>query len=93
MQRRQFPSVLLYSFGLALSISLSFNAFLLFEQSHYRERVAYDLAAYQHPVDYRVWEQLSACQQANLEKDSLIQQLRQPLGAAPVAGLVPTKAH
>lgn len=84
MQRRNFPSILLYSFGLALTLSLVFNGFLVYEQSRQRSLTEYDLDNSVHPVDNVVWQQqLSDCQRANQQKDSLIRQLEQAPNAPP----------
>ena len=78
MQRRNFPSILLYSFGLALAFSLAFNGFLLREQSRQQSMYEYELGHSVHPVDLLVWQQyLSDCKRANQQKDSLILRLEQ----------------
>lgn len=79
MQRRIFPSILLYSFGLALALSLAFNGFLLYKQSRQRSLYEYDLESPVRPADNGLWQQqLSECKRANQQKDSLIHQLEQP---------------
>ncbi|MCK8494684.1 MULTISPECIES: hypothetical protein [Spirosoma] len=84
MQRRYFPSILLYGFGLALALSLAFNGFLLYEQSHQRSIYEYELGNLSHSVDDVVWEQqLSECERANQQKDSLLRQLEQAPNAPP----------
>ncbi|GAB3544180.1 hypothetical protein [Spirosoma fluminis] len=84
MQRRYFPSILLYSFGLALALSLVFNGFLLYEQSHQRSIYEFDLSSSGHTVDDMVWQQqLSDCQRANQQKDSVIYRLEQVPNAPP----------
>lgn len=89
MQRQNYPlrrsnSILLYGFGLALALSLGFNGFLLYEQSHLRSTYEYELSNAGHPIDFLVWQQqLSDCQRANLEKDSLIGRLKQASSAPP----------
>jgi len=76
MQRRDFPSILLYGFGLALAFSLMFNGFLLYEQSRQRSIHEYELGYSVHPVDLEVWQQqLSDCKRASQQKDSLIHRL------------------
>ena len=88
MQRRNFPSILLYSFGLALALSLSFNGFLLYEQSHHLSINEYELGNSVHSLDQAVWQQqLSECQRANQQKDSLIRQF-EPVPNAPPGQLV-----
>ena len=82
MQRRYFPSILLYGFGLALALSLVFNGFLLYKQSHQRNIYESELGYAVRPVDRPDWQQqLSDCEKANQEKDSVIVQLKQ----APIA--------
>ncbi len=84
MQRRDFPSILLYGFGLALAFSLVFNGFLLYEQSRQRSIYEYELGNAVHPVDRMVWQQqLSDCNRANQQKDSLIHRLEQAPNAPP----------
>ncbi|MCX6215464.1 hypothetical protein [Spirosoma sp.] len=78
MQRRNFPSILLYGFGLALALSLGFNGFLLYEQSHQLSLYEDELGYTVHPVDLVAWQQqLSECKRANQQKDSLISRLEQ----------------
>ncbi|GAB4019691.1 hypothetical protein GCM10028773_23270 [Spirosoma koreense] len=87
MQRRSFPSILLYGFGLALALSLAFNGFLLYEQSRHLSLYEVELNNSIHPVEQAVWQQqLSECQRANLQKDSLIRRL-EPVPNAPPAQL------
>ncbi|RYC71719.1 hypothetical protein [Spirosoma sordidisoli] len=84
MQRRHSPSILLYSFGLALALSLVFNGFLLHEKSRPPRLADYDAGSAVHPVDLLVWQQqLSDCKRANEHKDSLIHQLEQAPNAPP----------
>jgi hypothetical protein len=84
MQRRNFPSILLYGFGLALALSLVFNGFLLYEQGRPRGIYNYELSNADYPLDHAVFqEQLSECQRANQQKDSLIRQLEQSPNAPP----------
>jgi hypothetical protein len=84
MQRRHFPSILLYCFGLALAFSLVFNGFLLYEQTRLRSIYEYELGNAVHPVDLVVWQQqLSDCKRANQQKDSLILHLEQLPNATP----------
>jgi hypothetical protein len=84
MQRRNFPSILLYGFGLALALSLGFNGFLLYEQSHRLTLNEYELGYTVHPVDLVAWQQqLSDCKRANEQKDSLISQLEKIPNAPP----------
>ena len=82
MQRRIFPSILLYCFGLALALSLLFNGFLLHEQSHQSGVGEDEPDNPGHPIERVAWQQqLSDCQRANEQKDSLIRQLeRSPTG-------------
>ncbi|MDB5241018.1 MAG: hypothetical protein JWP57_1643 [Spirosoma sp.] len=56
MQRRYFharrsDSILLYSFALVLAISLAFNAFLLYKQSHHRTIYEFEAGSSTHPAD------------------------------------------
>jgi hypothetical protein len=84
MQRRTFPSILLYSFGLALALSLVFNGFLLYKQSHQQGSYDYELVNSAHPIDQIVWQQqLSDCQKTNRQQDSLIRRLEQAYNAPP----------
>ena len=70
---RQSNSILVYGFGLALVLSLVFNGFLLYENSHQRRLTEYDLGNPVHPVEQVVWlQQLSDCTRANQQKNSLI---------------------
>lgn len=78
MQRRNFPSIVLYGFGLALALSLAFNGFQLYEQSQQRSLYEYELANSVHPEDLVAWQQqLAECKRANQQKDSLIHHLEQ----------------
>ena len=87
MQRRYFParrsdSILLYGFGLALLLSLVFNGFLLHQQSRQRLSYDYELSNAGLSADNGVWQQqLSECQRASQQKDSLIFQLEQASNA------------
>ncbi len=78
MQRRYSPlrwsdSVLLYGFGLALALSLLFNGFLLYQQSHHPNIYDYDLGSSTHVADQRALEQqASDCKQADQQKDTRI---------------------
>jgi hypothetical protein len=86
MQRRNFPSILLFGFGLALALSLLFNGYLLYEQSHQRNLYEYELGTISHPTDLDLvfWQQqLSDCKRANQQKDSLIHRLEQAPNAPP----------
>ena len=84
MQRRNFPSILLYGFGLALALSLMFNGFQLYEQSRQRSIYEYELVNSVQPEDFVAWQQqLSDCKRANQQKDSLIRQLGQSPNAPP----------
>jgi hypothetical protein len=84
MQRRNFPSILLCGFGLALILSLGFNGFLLYEQSRRLGLNDYELGYTVHPVDLVAWQQqLSECKRANEQKDSLISQLEKTPAAPP----------
>ncbi|GAB3745422.1 hypothetical protein [Spirosoma pomorum] len=86
MQRRTFPSILLYSFGLALALSLVFNGFLLYKQSHQQGLYEYELSSSAHPVEQIVWQQqLSDCQRTNRQQDSLIRRLEQVPPGQPIA--------
>ena len=77
-------SILLYGFGLALALSLLFNGFLLYEQSHQRSLYEYEFGKADHPADVVVWQQqLADCTRANQQKDSLIRQLVQIPNAPP----------
>lgn len=80
MPRRNFPSILLYSFGLALASSLVFNGFLLYQQ--YRQHRADE---YEREVADNVMfrQQLLECTQDNRQKDSLIKKLEQFSKAPP----------
>lgn len=83
MQRRNSPSILLYSFGLALALSLLFNGFLLYEQSRQRSLTEYELGDLFHPAEQAVWQRhLSDCLRANQQKDSLIRRL-EPMPNSP----------
>ena len=92
MQRRYSParrseSILLYGFGLALALSLTFNGFLLYKQSHQRGMYEYDLSNMAHPMDHAVCQQqLSDCLRASQQKDSLISQLEHTYNAPPDQG-------
>lgn len=92
MQRRIFPSILLYSFGLALALSLVFNGFLLYEQSHQRSIYEDEVGGSVQPAEDLAWQQqLSDCKRANQQKDSLIHQLEQVPNLPP--GQVATFQH
>ncbi|RRB02704.1 hypothetical protein [Larkinella rosea] len=80
MHRRNFPSILLYGFGLALALSLVFNGFLLYQQNHRRSLDDYEL---DNSANLLVQQQLSDCMRANLQKDSLIHQLEHPPNLPP----------
>lgn len=84
MQRRNFPSILLYSFGLALTLSLGFNGYLLREQTNPRSIYESESGNAANPVEHVVWQQqLSDCERANQQKDSLINRLEKAPGALP----------
>lgn len=84
MKRRYFPSILLYAFGLALALSLTYNGFLLYEQSRLKSMTDYGLGSALPPIDPINWQQqLSDCEHANQLKDSLIRQLEQAPNAPP----------
>ncbi|MCY7357428.1 MAG: hypothetical protein LH609_08135 [Rudanella sp.] len=89
MQRRHSPlgrtdSILLYGFGLALTLSLVFNGFMLVEQNHRANRYDYEIGSSVNPVEHGVWQQqLSECQQANQLKDSVIRHLEKVSNAPP----------
>lgn len=87
MQRRIFPSILLYSFGLALALSLVFNGFLLYQQIRPQSPCPEVPGSASVFEDAGYQRQLSDCQRANQQKDSLIHQLEQaPNGlSAPTA--------
>ncbi|CCH54787.1 hypothetical protein BN8_03992 [Fibrisoma limi BUZ 3] len=76
-------SILLYGFGLALALSLLFNGFLLYEQSHQRSIIDYEVGDTAYAVDDMAWQQLSECKRANMQKDSLIRQLEHIPNAPP----------
>ncbi|GAB3927669.1 hypothetical protein [Larkinella terrae] len=79
MHRRNFPSILLYGFGLALALSLVFNGFLLYQQNHRRSLSEYELDHSVNLLDHDEFQQqLSDCMRANQQKDSLIHQLEHP---------------
>ncbi|WP_229365733.1 hypothetical protein [Fibrisoma montanum] len=89
MQRRISPlrasdSILLYGFGLALALSLLFNGFLLYKQSHQRSLIDNEVNTAAYGDDDVAWQQqLSECKRDNLQKDSLIRQLEQAPNAPP----------
>jgi len=81
-------SILLYGFGLALTLSLVFNGFLLHEQSR-NQQVSYDygLSKSDHPANVIVWQQqLSDCARSNEQKDSLIHRLEHPPDQPAIVG-------
>ncbi|MBD2703274.1 hypothetical protein IC229_21695 [Spirosoma sp. BT702] len=83
MQRRSFPLILLYGFGLALALSLAFNAFLLYEKSRHLSVYEDEFGNAVRPIDTTVWrQQLSDCQRDNQLKDSLIRRY-EPVPNAP----------
>lgn len=82
---RESASILLYGLGLALTLSLVFNGFLLHEQSR-NQQVSYDygLSKSDHSANLIVWQQqLSDCARSNEQKDSLIHRLEHPPNAPP----------
>lgn len=81
MQRRNFPSILLYSFGLALASSLVFNGFLLYQQHRQYRPDEYELEVADN-VMFR--QQLLECVRDNRQKDSLIRKLEQFSNAPPL---------
>ena len=90
MQRRNFSGrrsepILLYGFGLALTLSLAFNGFLLHEQSRHQSIIyEYGLGKSDLSVDATIWQrQLSECAQANEQKDSFIRWLERTPDAPP----------
>ncbi|WP_128548120.1 hypothetical protein [Larkinella soli] len=84
MQRRHFPSVLLYGFGLALALSLVFNGFLLYERSRRPGWYDDEFSHAAGPAETGLWQQeLTDCRRANLQKDSLIRRLEQLPDAPP----------
>ncbi|PRY28635.1 hypothetical protein CLV58_12852 [Spirosoma oryzae] len=89
MQLRNVPakrpdSILLYGFGLALALSLVFNGFLLYQQSHLQRMRASELSSTYQPIDSLVWQQeLSECRRSNEQKDSLILRMAQAPNAPP----------
>ncbi|QJW91123.1 hypothetical protein HNV11_17950 [Spirosoma taeanense] len=75
MQRRYFPSILLYGFGLALALSLLFNGFLLYKQSRQPSIYEFELSSAGHPSysNNGLWQQqLSDCTRATHRKDSRV---------------------
>ncbi|MFC5412521.1 hypothetical protein ACFPMF_24565 [Larkinella bovis] len=79
MHRRNFPSILLYGFGLALALSLVFNGFLLYQQNHRRSLYEYELSTSANLLERNDFQQqLSDCMRDNQQKDSLIHQLEHP---------------
>ena len=89
MQRRHISasaanSILLYGFGLALALSLVFNAYLLYSQIHQRSVYESGLRISHHQVETRDYQQqLSDCKWAIQQKDSLIRHLEQVSHAPP----------
>ncbi|GAB3698154.1 hypothetical protein GCM10027592_22980 [Spirosoma flavus] len=84
MQRRSYPLILLYGFGLALALSLAFNGFLLYEKSRHLIVYEDELGNVIHPADQAIWQQrLSDCQRDNLMKDSLIRRFEPVTNAPP----------
>ena len=76
MQRQTSPLILLYGFGLALVVSLAFNGFLLFRQTHRVSLYEYEASTSVNSADSGVWQQqLSDCRQASQVKDSVIHRL------------------
>jgi|GEM_PF-3569222 len=82
---RRSESILLYGFGLALTLSLAFNGFLLHEQSrHQLISYEYGNGKSDQSVDTTIWQQqLSDCAQASAQKDSLIHWLEHTPSAPP----------
>ncbi|GAB3891783.1 hypothetical protein GCM10028803_03950 [Larkinella knui] len=94
MRRRNFPSILLYGFGLALALSLGFNGFLLYDQNRQRNLYGYELGYSVHPMDLMAWQQqLSDCKRANQQKDSLILRLEQIPNAPPGGTVAVQRIH
>lgn len=74
MRRHYFPSILLYGLGLTLAVSLSFNGFLLYEQTRQRSLYEFELANATTNMDaMSCRQQLSECIRNNQQKDSLLQ--------------------
>lgn len=92
MQRRYFPysathSILLYGLGLALTLSLLFNGYLLYEQGLRRNRNDTELGSAAYTLSTAVWQQqLSDCQLASQRKDSLIHRMEELSHAPPGTG-------
>lgn len=80
---------MLYSFGLTLVISLLFNGFLLYEKSHQRSLSDYEPASPVYLIDHTACQQqLSACERACQQKDSLISRLENNPNAPPAKDIV-----
>ena len=75
MQRRIFPLILLYGFGLALALSLVFNGFLLYEQIHPKSPLPDDSGNFPLVDDSGYQRQLLDCVRSNQHKDSLIHRM------------------
>jgi hypothetical protein len=87
---------LLYGFGLALLLSLGFNAFLLYQQRHPQSMYEYDTARQADQDRLVVQRQLLECNRANQQKDSLIRHLEQAADPPPapvgISGTSPKSA-
>jgi hypothetical protein len=84
MQRRHFPSILLYGFGLALALSLVLNGFLLYDQIRQRSRHETGLLNPNYLVYARtLQQQLLDYKRSLQQKDSLIRRLEQVSNAPP----------
>ncbi|MFN8356027.1 MAG: hypothetical protein U0Y10_16345 [Spirosomataceae bacterium] len=80
MPRRTFPSFLVYGFGLALALSLVFNAFLLFEQNRQQTHYENELRNSVNVAENELYHhQLSDCLRTMQQKDSLISSLKASL--------------
>jgi hypothetical protein len=83
LRRRYSPSILLYGLGLTLLLSLGFNGFLLYQQSHRQSMYEYDTARQADRDSLVLQQQLLECNWANQQKDSLIRYLRQAARTSP----------
>jgi hypothetical protein len=97
MQRRYLPasiadSILLYGLGLALTLSLLFNGYLLYEQGRQQSRSESEVGTTNYTLTTAVWQQqLSDCQRISQQKDSLIRQLTQLANSPPGAEAISQK--
>ena len=90
MRRRYFPTILLYGFGLALLLSLGFNAFLLYQQSHPQSMYDYDAVRQADQDGLVLQQQLLDCNRSNQQKDSLIRHLEQAAHPPPTPVGIPS---